>query len=40
MPKDTRHWPGDEHKVKLPDLEVKILCMGMATGERLASEVV
>ena len=28
MPKDARHWPGDEHKVKLPGLEVKILCVG------------
>jgi transcriptional regulator with XRE-family HTH domain len=28
MPKGARHWPGDEHIVKLPDLEVKIVCMG------------
>jgi transcriptional regulator with XRE-family HTH domain/predicted nucleotidyltransferase len=28
MPEDARHWPGDEHMVKLPDLEVKIVCMG------------
>ena len=28
MPKDTRHWPGDEHVVKLPNLEVKMICLG------------
>ena len=29
MPKNTRHWPGEEHKIKLPGLEVKILCAGV-----------
>jgi transcriptional regulator with XRE-family HTH domain len=28
MPKDTRHWPGVEHKVKLPGRELKIICLG------------
>jgi transcriptional regulator with XRE-family HTH domain/predicted nucleotidyltransferase len=27
MPEDTRHRPGDEHIVKLPDLDVKTICM-------------
>ena len=34
MPKDARHWPGDEHKLTLPDLETTILC----TGGRLENE--
>jgi transcriptional regulator with XRE-family HTH domain/predicted nucleotidyltransferase len=28
MPKNTRHWPGEQHKFKLPGLEVKVLCVG------------
>jgi transcriptional regulator with XRE-family HTH domain/predicted nucleotidyltransferase len=28
MPKGTHHWPGAEHTVKLPELEVKIVCKG------------
>ena len=28
MPKDARHWPGDEHTVRLPALDVRIICTG------------
>ncbi len=28
MPKNTRHWPGDVHTVKLADREMKIICTG------------
>ena len=34
MPKGVRHWPGDEHEVKVQDLEVKIVC----TGARLQND--